>query len=43
MVHGGQVAFTVGISSVNLKQLGDCHTIIFDKAITNIGNAYVQR
>ncbi|XP_060608023.1 complement C1q tumor necrosis factor-related protein 3-like [Ruditapes philippinarum] len=41
MVTGGQVvAFTVGISSFNLNHLGDYHTIIFDKAITNIGNAY---
>jgi hypothetical protein len=40
MAVSGQVAFTAGISSADLTQLGDHHTIIFDKPITNVGNAY---
>jgi hypothetical protein len=40
MVTGGQVAFTVGISTPDLTHLGEHHTIVFDKPITNIGNAY---
>ncbi|XP_060591223.1 complement C1q tumor necrosis factor-related protein 3-like [Ruditapes philippinarum] len=34
------VAFTAGVSSQNLNNLGDHQTIIFDNVITNIGNAY---
>ncbi|XP_060608025.1 uncharacterized protein LOC132760136 [Ruditapes philippinarum] len=40
MAVSGQVAFTAGVSNADLTQLGDHHTIIFDKPITNIGNAY---
>jgi hypothetical protein len=40
MVAAGQVAFTAGISTFDLTHLGDHHTIVFDKPITNIGNAY---
>ncbi|XP_045194692.2 complement C1q tumor necrosis factor-related protein 3-like [Mercenaria mercenaria] len=35
-----QIAFTVGVSVVDLTNLGDHHTVIFDRAISNIGNAY---
>ncbi|XP_060608026.1 complement C1q tumor necrosis factor-related protein 3-like [Ruditapes philippinarum] len=35
-----QVAFTAGVSSADLTDLGYHHTIIFDYPITNIGNAY---
>ena len=35
-----QVAFTAGISSTDLHNLGEHQTIIFDKVLTNFGNAY---
>ncbi|XP_060591216.1 uncharacterized protein LOC132746156 [Ruditapes philippinarum] len=34
------VAFTAGVSVDNLHNLGDHQAIIFDRVITNIGNAY---
>lgn len=34
------MAFTAGVSANNLQNLGIHHTIVFDQAITNIGNAY---
>jgi hypothetical protein len=40
MVAAGQVAFTAGVSTADLTHLGDHHTIVFDKPITNFGNAY---